>query len=219
MKRICLLACIGATAFSLASPSSAATTGPYIGIGAGQDQVKTPDKYAFNVNSTPGGSTTRTLNGVGYRAFAGVNLSKFVGFEAGYTKYARSLYVGRLPGVYDSFTFYFHTYDAVVKGYLPLGDSGFNIYGLLGAARVVETLKYTNNGIPLSGSIAPPNANSTHAYRNRPLYGLGFNYNFGHHYTINLEATQIDHFGGFNNNANSIPYLDLYSLNFAYNFC
>jgi hypothetical protein len=220
MKRISLLACT-ATALTISSFASAATVGPYVGIGIGQDQVKTPDKYVFNVSADPKGSTTRNRNGVGGRAFAGYNFNKYVGLETGYTKYARSIYVGRASGNYSSLTYYIHSYDFVGKGYLPLGDSGFNLYALVGFARVVQTVNSVNmlNGVPLTGAILPPPTSSYHVYRNRPMYGLGVNYHFMKHLTLNVEATQIEHFNSFDRNNNATPYLDLYTLNIAYNFC
>jgi hypothetical protein len=218
MKRIRLLACTAA-ALTLSSVASAAIMGPYLGVGIGQDQVKTPDKYAFNVSADPAGSTTRNRNGVGVRGFAGYNFTKYVGIETGYTKYARSIYVGRASGAYSSLTYYIHTYDLVGKGYIPLGDSGFNLYALAGFARVVETINYVNNGVPATGNILMPSKNSNHVWRNRPLAGLGVSYSFMKHFTANLEATHVQQFNSFSTTTGATPALDLYTLNLAYNFC
>ncbi len=220
MKRICLSICTGAAALAFAAPVSAAILGPYLGLGVGQSIAKTPDGYAFNVSTLPGGSATHAHTGAAGRAFGGFNFNRYAGVELGYTRYARALYTGQAPGYYASMKYYFRTYDIVLKGYLPLGDSGFNLYGLLGYARVVGTLKYINNfGVPLSGTIATPQAKINHMWRNRPIYGLGANYTFAKHFTIGLEATEIYRMGSFSTSNTATPNLDLYTLNFAYNFC
>lgn len=218
MKRICL----GAATLALSSLASAAIVGPYLGLGVGQSVAKTPDGYAFNVSTLPGGTTNHTRGGVGGRGFIGYNFNKFVGLEGGYTRYARSTYTGQAPGYYASMKYYFHTYDFVGKGYLPLGDSGLNVYALAGYAHVVGTLNYNNvnNGVPLSGVISTPQRSSNHMRRSRPIYGLGASYTFAKHFTINAEATEIYRLGSFSTgNSSATPNLDLYSLNFAYNFC
>jgi hypothetical protein len=218
MKRIRLLACTAA-ALTLSSFASATPVGPYIGIGVGQGQVKTPNKYAFNVSADPAGSTTRSQNGVAGRAFIGYNLNKYFGLEAGYTKYSRSIYVGRANGLYSSIAYYIHTYDFVGKGYVPVGDTGFNLYALAGVSRIVQTINFVNNGVPLSGALFQQPNNSNHVYRNRPIYGLGINYNFMKHLIANVEVTHVQYMNSFSNTQNATPSLDMYTLNLAYSFC
>jgi hypothetical protein len=218
MKRIHLFAYTLA-AITLSSSAIATTAGPYVGIGAGESQVKTPDSYAFNVSADPNGSTSRDRNGLGGRVFGGFNFNRWVGVEAGYAKYARSIYVGRASGAYSSLRYYIHAYDIVAKGYIPWGTSGFNLYALAGMARVVQTENYVNNGVPTTGNILMPPNSPYHVYRNRPLYGLGINYNFKQHLTINVEATQIKNEQSFPNSYNPTPNINFYSFNIAYNFC
>jgi hypothetical protein len=217
MKRILLLICTTMSAYTFSSFANAAEIGPYVGLGAGYDQVKTPEKFAFDVSADPLGQTSRTRNGWAGRGFAGYNINKFIGGEFGYTRWARALYKGTASGNYSSLTYYFHTYEYLLKGYLPLGSSGFNLYAIAGAARVVEILRYKNGGVPLNGNIATPTNSTTHSYKTRPMYGLGANFNYCH-VTIAAEATQINRLGSFSSNPNAIPYLDQYSLSLAYNF-
>jgi hypothetical protein len=222
MKRISLLAC--ATLLSFFSIQAFSTPcGPYIGLGVGKSWFKSPDSNIFVV--PPGGTSTHMLSGTGERAFVGFNVNKYFGIEGGYTHYARALYVGRLPAgaAYSALTYYPHTYDIVGKLYMPLGMTGFNIYALGGVARVVETVQFNNGGIPTNGKVAPPNtfslgSNQTHGYNNRPIYGLGVNYNFTRHFLANIEVTQIQSLNSFSNSNTAVPYMNLATLNIAYGF-
>jgi hypothetical protein len=217
MKRTLSLVSAAAACLLISTQATATTCGPYIGIGGGKSWVKTPDSNIFQV--IPGGSSSHTLSGFGARAFFGFNVNKYVGFEGGYTRYARSNYTGNETGDSANLRFYPRTYDAVLKAYLPLGYSGFNIYALGGLARVVETVKYNNPSfIPANNKIALPAGNTTHGYNNRPIYGLGVNYNFGKHVTINAEITQIERLNSFGTTPTAVPYLNLASANIAYNF-
>jgi hypothetical protein len=212
---------LAATVIALSASSFAFATipGPYLGVGVGQGQVQTIDKYIFNISADPKGSQSKNRYGTTWRGFAGYNINKFVGLEFGYAKYNRSIYVGRASGAYSSLTYYIHTYEGLLKGYLPLGDSGFNLYALAGFARVVETMNFINNGVPLNNYLYPPANGNNHYYRNRPEYGLGINYNFAKHFTVNVEATQILKLGSMSTQAGATPNLNFFSLNFAYNFC
>jgi hypothetical protein len=105
---------------------------------------------------------------------------------------------------------------------LPLGYTGYNLYALAGVVRVTETLNYTNAaGLPLSGSIASPaGLGVTNAYKTRPIYGIGVNFSVpSYHFTINIEATQVDRTSNFGSNPVAVPYLNLVTLGVAYNVC
>jgi len=220
MKKSWLSLGLLASTIVLSSTASATFLGPYIGASVGRGQVETPNAAPFNVTTVaPAGSNSVTRNGWAERGFVGYNVDKFFGLEVGYTNYARSLYNGRTSYGYSQMQYNFRTYDAVGKAYLPLGDTGYNLYVLLGAARVIETLNYNNAGVPLSGSIAAPANGTSHAYSTRPMYGVGINFSMYGHFTINVEVTQITRIDNFTTNANAIPYLNMESVGFAYNFC
>jgi hypothetical protein len=215
MKRILSLTC-AAVSLMLSSTAFATTCGPYAGAGVGKSWVKTPDSNIFVV--PPGGSTTHSFTGMGARGFFGFNINKYFGLEGGYTRYARSTYNGNSIGNTAYLKYYIHTYDVVAKVYFPIGYSGFNIYGLGGYVRVVEIIRYVNTGLTANTKIALPFIGNTHGYNNRPIYGVGVNYNFGKHVTVNAEATQVEHLNSFGTTATAVPYLDYVSLNLAYNF-
>jgi hypothetical protein len=217
MKRILSLACAIALCVFVSTEAFSATCGAYLGLGLGKSWVKTPDSNLFIVPA--GGSVGHELSGFAGRAFFGFNVNRYFGIEGGYTRYARSNYTGYTAGNNANLRYYIHTYDAVVKGYLPLGYSGFNAYALAGIARVVETIIFNNPGlIPMNTNIATPSQHDTHGYNNREIYGLGINYNFTRHLTVNAEVTQIQKLNNFSNTPTAVPFLDLATLNFAYNF-
>lgn len=215
MKRIMLIACATLGALTSSFDANAAQIGPYLGAGAGMANLRTPNHYSFAAPA----ENTRTRGGWGERIFIGFNVDPYLGIEAGYANYPRSLYIGRQASNYSSITYNARTYDLVGKAYLPLGASGFNIYVLAGAARVAEILKYVNSPIGLTGSIATPIPGTTNTFKTRPIYGLGINYDFNRHLVANVELTQIQHLNTFSNKPNSIPFMNLATVNLAYKFC
>lgn len=193
----------------------------YAGGGVGYGIVNTPSKNVFNVSADPVGNTKHSLGGVSGRAFAGVNLIEYFGMELGYARYARSYYSGSEPTLFlnSSLTYYDHSYDVVGKGYLPLGHTGFVAYALAGGARVVQTVKFNNESIPLNNQIAQPAHNgSTHINKNLPIYGLGVMYEFGPSFSANVEFTQIHGTGNIRTQPKAIANLNLATLNIAYHF-
>lgn len=223
MKRIISLVCATLCASFCTTQAFSTPCGPYGGFGVGKTWVYTPSSTLFTVPA--GGTSSYNLTGTGYRLFVGFNINKYFGIEGGWSRYARALYVGRLPAgaAYSALTYYIHTYDVEGKLYMPLGNSGFNLYVLGGIARVVENIQFNNGGIPTNGKIASPNNvslgyNQTHGYNNRPIYGLGANYNFTRHFMANIEVTQIQKLNSFSNTATAVPTMNLATLNVAYGF-
>jgi hypothetical protein len=198
--------------FSIAS-ALATSVGPYLGAGIGRGYVEIPTNSAFLPPSS------RSYMGTAGRAFLGYNFNPYFGLEGGYARYPRAQYVGRAGGGYSSLTYYYRSYDFVAKAYLPINNTGFNLYALGGIARVVGTIRFYNNGAPLSGNLAYPTSVITHAYHNRPIYGLGVNYVFTRHWIANIEWTQIQHLGSLGHSPTNIPTLDLATVNISYNFC
>lgn len=205
----------------LASSAGAVSCKFYAGLGGGYGSVNTPNKNVFNVSADPAGNTSHSIGGVSGRAFAGFNFIEYFGIEAGYARYARSYYSGSEPTLFlnSSLTYYDHSYDVVGKGYLPLAHSGFVAYGLVGGARVVQTVKFNNESIPLNGEIATPTQNgSNHIYKTLPIYGVGVMYEFGPNFSSNVELTQIHGSGNMNTQPTAVPNLNLVTLNIAYHF-
>jgi hypothetical protein len=197
----------------------AATLGTYLGASGGRDTVRIPNTSPFDVSGYPPPTeTTKTSVGWSERLFAGYNLTDYFGLEIGWTNYSRSVYNARTSFGNSSIQYNFRDYDAVGKVYFPLGYTGANLYVLAGAARVTETLTFTDGGIPLSGIIATPAGYTTHGSSTRPMYGVGGNITLYKHFTISLEFSQITSVGNFSTNANALPFLTMGTLGFAYNF-
>ncbi len=213
MKRIVLITTSVLCALHFI-PLYAQTKGAYVGLGLGDGSLGTPNHYAFT--STLSGSHTQ--EGFSGRVFGGVNINPCLGLEIGYSIYAQSQYRGTTTTSSSTITYNAHTYDAVAKAYLPIGRSGFQLYGILGAARVAETVNYQNGGVPLNGTIATPNNGTSHSYKTRPLYGIGTGYEFGPHITMRGEYTLISRLGDFKNSATAIPFMNLITANLVYHF-
>lgn len=200
---------LGATQLVLA-----ASPGIYVGAGAGYGILRTPDNNMF-----AGTTNTYKRGGISGRGFVGFNFNPCLGIEIGYARYNRSIYTGAIGNTQSTLKYYSYTADLVAKAYLPLGGMNqFNVYGLLGAARVNESIVFNDQGIAISSQYATPNDGTTHARKTRPIYGAGASYNLSYHLVTNIEYTQIHALGKFSGNANAIPYTDLLTLNLAYNF-
>ncbi|MES2217857.1 MAG: outer membrane beta-barrel protein [Pseudomonadota bacterium] len=201
------------------STTFAATIGTYIGAGGGRSSARIPTSSPFDVSIYPQpSSATKTTVGWSERVFAGYNFTDYFGIEIGWNNWNRSLYNARTPFGNSAMQYNFRDYDAIGKIYFPIGYTGANLYALAGAARVTETLTYTDNGVILSGIIAEPNPGVTHASNTRPMYGVGGNITLYRRFTINLEVFQISSVGNFTNNPTAIPFLTMGYLGFAYNF-
>lgn len=218
MKRINLLSLTMLGACIIASQAAnAAIIGPYIGLGGGYGNYKSPDKPIFIVSGT-GSNTNHAHGGLSGRAFVGMNFDPYVGVEGGFTRYARTLYQGSTFSDTASLSYYALAYDVVGKAYLPFGHTGFNLYAVAGAARVSVTTHFSDTGLPMNSDIAMPAPGKTHTYKTRPLYGAGLSYDFGQHISANVEFTQIRHSGDFATNPYAIPDMDLITANITYTF-
>lgn len=197
MKKIKLsLAIISIAAFS--SIASAAKPGSYLGAGLGLSQLRASDNII-------GVTTSKQVRGLGERGFVGYNFNEYLGLEAGLSHYAPSIFKNNLVKETHSL----NALDVVTKAYLPLADSGLNIYGLAGIAyaRSVVEVKALNN---------------THSITNkvRPKYGVGVSYDIPQsNWGTNVEWSRIQGVGNMKTNAaKAIPNADMLSLNIAYKF-
>lgn len=216
-KKTLLVIATFLSVLGLTSLAHAANPGVYLGAGLGASSLNTPDKYLFNIANT-NGSTSRKRGGLGGRVFVGYNFNKYFGVEGGIAQYARSIYKGTAGNQNSSIEYTAYAIDVVGKGYLPLGESGFNVYALGGLANLAETVKYNNGGVPLSGAVATP-ANGSKTYNKiNPIVGAGVSYDINEHFTTNLEFSRIVSSGNFSSSRSATPNADLATLNLAYNF-
>ena len=138
MKKILFALIATATALTGVSSAYAADPGAYAGVGL----VGSRDK--FNVPGATGGDDSST-KGTG-KLFAGYNIDKTWGVEAGYTDFgsaSRDFTVGGVPGHIGSDA---HSLYVAGKGSWPVNDQ-FSVYGKLGAAR-------NHNSVDATGAAA-----------------------------------------------------------------
>ena len=208
------VACLALAA--LTSAANAATVGTYVGGGLGAS-VSSVKNDPFNITGATSGTTSKSLGGLGGRVFAGYNFNRYFGLEAGYAKFARSLYQGTFNTSSSSLRYTTSALDVVGKGYLPLGDSGFNLFAGAGAALVNSKVKYSNNGVPLASGFIAPNTGTTTTYRVRPTVAVGAGYDFNPQWTTNLEYNFIAGQSNEKTNGKLVPSAGMLTLNLVYN--
>lgn len=219
MKKIILSTFCIFSCFGFIQTASATQCGPYIGLGHGLGKVRVPDKNVFQAGAGPALTYNRhDQGGLAGRVFIGYNITSGFGIEGGYSRYPRSRYIATQNNGTSNIRYYARAYDVVGKLYFPLGTPKVNIYFLGGVASYTEQIKFANTGISIVGNFASPQTGTTNIRVNRPIYGLGFNWDPIHHLSTRLEATRIQKLGNFESNPRAIPYADLVTLNIAYYF-
>ena len=201
---------------ALVGAAQAAIPGAYVGGGLGESVINTPNPVN---NAFTQQYVSHDKGGLGERVFGGYNFNKYVGLEVAYANYARSLYKAyafddSTPLAMGTFSVK-RTLDAlslVAKGYLPLGESGFNLYALGGMAEVASSVELDYENVPMF-----PDENKTY-YSLRPTYGLGMSYDINSHLTASVEYSHIQGKGDLKTSPSAIPSAELYTLNLAYNF-
>lgn len=180
----------------------AANPGVYVGAGIGYGY----GEYT-KVKSTPTVSVSQQNGNAAGRAFVGYNFNQNIGVEGGYNYYGPMTQKNTSKdgsNFNEKANIQLQSADLVGKAYLPISDSGFNLYALGGAA-------YVHSNAALKGNIS---ANDTDNAV-RPKFGLGVAYaipNSG--ITTSLEASRIQKVG---NNSN-IPNIDEGMLTVSYTF-
>jgi opacity protein-like surface antigen len=192
-------------------PATAAITGPYAGVGGGYGILRTPDSHLFiNTFET---KNSHSRGGIAGRAFLGFTFNKYLGIEGGYAAYTSSKYSASLLNILNSsIKFQANTADVVFKGYIPFGTIGLDIYGIAGAARVLEQIKYVDGGI--FTNFPSPAPGSTNIYKTRPIYGVGASYDITCNFVVGVEYTQIQK--SDSSNTGGTPFINLATLNLSY---
>ncbi len=205
---------ISATIASLliAGMANAATPGAYIGAGIGGTMLDIPDVTDLSDAYI---SISQERKGFGGRLFAGYNFNKYIGLETAYAVYANATIKASIQdlGITISDTYSLSALSLVGKGYLPFGESGFNVYVLGGMAEVMGKER-----VKASGLGVPPISDSQTTYKLRPTYGAGVSYDFTDHVTTNLEVSRIQGEGDMETSSKAIPNADMISFNLSYNF-
>lgn len=210
MKKL-KLAVATLTLSAVSSLAVAANPGAYVGLGLGGSHLSTQNP---NVNFT-NGSFSHSQGGLGGKLFAGYNFNQYLGLEAGFADFAQSKYSYTKTGVGSGTKKYnMYTLDLVGKAYLPIQQSGVNLYALGGAALVNSKVQVnqTGNVFTTSGS------SSTTTRKVRPIVGVGTSYDINQNVTTSLEYSHIQGTGNVKSSSSAIPNADMLTLNVSYNF-
>ena len=193
--------------------ANAATPGTYVGAGLGYSRLETPNQNIVSEPVPAGVTQSHNRGGLGGRLFVGYNFNKYFGVEGGYTQYARSLYKASLGSDSVSLTYRdSNVFSIVGKAYLPIEDSGFNVYALAGIANVKQTAT-----VKINGTLGADTESESQS-KIRPMYGIGGSYDINPHVTTSLEISRVQGFGNMKTSGNAFANADLISLNLAYNF-
>lgn len=221
MKKIAKL-CVALLSVVGAASAFAAKPGAYAGLGLGLSKQETTNQYLFSSSSPyTTQNQSKTVGGLGGRLFAGYNFNEYAGVEAGFAHYAKSKYRSTLVSGSLSDTtsrdYTMNTVDVVGKAYLPISDSGFNVYALGGAALVHSQSKI--NVSQGSNGFSVNNVGTKTTNKIRPEIGLGASYDIPNtQLTSNIEFSHIQGSGNLKTSASAIPSANMLTLNLAYNF-
>jgi len=195
-KLLSLSLCFSTLLFNMLA--SAAQPGAYAGLGLGYGKQHTPSLLDESFIKKDNG-------GLSGRMFAGYNFNEYVGLEGGLTHYADATYklnISNLLSVKQ--TDKLNTLDLVGKVYLPIPETGFNLYALGGAA-----LAHVQSRVEATGY--PDDKSTSNIIR--PIFGAGASYDIPNTaLSTNLEFTRIQ------GNHEEIQNTDLATINLVYHF-
>lgn len=210
MKKFVKLSLAAVALAAVSSAALAAAPGAYVGAGIGYGRLEQAN--AFPKGTVP--STVKTSQQKGNvegRAFVGYNFNQNFGVEGGYN-YVGDATVkantvkGITPAGSFKYTNQIQTGDLVAKAYLPISDSGFNLYALGGAAYVHSNEKFSGTGVT--------NVQTT-TNKVRPKYGIGASYDIPNSpVTTSLELSRVQGTGDHT----AIPNLDSAMFTVSYTF-
>lgn len=205
----------------LTGAAEAAKQGAYVGGGLGYSRLNTPDKYLITDDSTKSFKQSRQIGGVAGRVFGGYNFNEYLGVEAGVAHLAPSTYESSFSHEGHSFKFNnefsMMAGDLVGKAYLPLPDTGFNLYALGGIALVHSKVEDKSKFTSPYGSDASTVSKKQNKFR--PKFGVGASYDIPDtQLTANVEWNRIQGIGNVKKNINAIPTSDMMTVNFSYKF-
>ena len=207
MKKIVKIGFAFLSLIALTTLTHAAIPGSYVGLGLGASRIESANEDLLTGANL---KNTRSLGGFGARVFAGYNVNRYLGLEVGFANYAQSKYTttSTIDSSHATLKDTLNALDLVAKAYLPIAESGFNVYALGGVARVKGTQKLTMSNSTMSIS------QTETAHKTRPIYGVGASYDVSDHVTTNLEFSHIQ--GTGKNSAT--PSANMLTVNLAYNF-
>jgi hypothetical protein len=220
--------CVAVLSLSALTSMSAfaATPGAYLGLGLGYGKQNTPSSKKI---ATPQIKQTNTQGGIAGRVFAGYNINKYFGVEGSLVKLSNATYQSRGHNVpFDgsnynsnaSLTYKMAALDLVGKAYLPIQDSGVNLYALGGAAIVRATTEASLHIKNVTANQVIANGSSSKTQTTvRPVLGAGVSYDIPNtQLTTGVEYSHTFGKGNVKTSTSAIPSTDLVTVNLAYNF-
>lgn len=214
MKKIVSLSLALISLACFSSLALAAKPGAYVGGGLGFSKQRTK-----NDSLIPNSSLTTTSKpdsyGLGEQLFVGYNINEYFGVQGGFAHYAPSKAKSSIPGnTSTSKDYYLNAFDLVGKGYLPVSNSGVNLYALAGVAYVRSQTDYKQTVLGTQTTNV-----STHNNKFRPKYGVGVSYDVPQSpIGAALEFSRIQGSGTVDNSSNTraIPNADMLALQIVY---
>lgn len=199
-----------------ATAVNAAVNGFYLGgqLGWGnthQSGISSSDmSESANVPLTSSSSSNSGNTGFAGRAFGGYQFNPNWAVEAGWTQFHNmSLHGSATTSVGTTLnaqgTFKANAVDLVAKGIMPLRN-GFNVFGKLGAALLIERTRITStSGTSLTDSDL--------ARRIFPTFGLGVGYDINQNFATDLSWQHIQKTG-----SSALANTDFIGIGLSYHF-
>lgn len=208
---------------TLTSLTNAAIASTYFGAGLGYSKLSTSKEFLKKGEKEKFYNQPRKFlhhsNKLGGQVFVGYNLNDYMGIEAGVSRYAKSTNQTqtKLPANFKaSEDFNIRTVYLEGKIYLPLGQTGLNVYGLGGMALVNSKRNNSN----VNALVVPVAQNQSKTLNKlRPKYGAGFSYDVPRvNLTSSVEWSRVQGQGNVKNSIKAIPNAEMTTVNFYYNF-
>lgn len=166
------LAFLGMASLVCATPALALMSTPYgwyLEANAGSTHL--------SGKSYPGNASP---SGIGGSGMLGYKFMPYVASEIQYTRYANTAVDA--PGGTLAGTDRHYSYGLLVKGILPISDSGFELFAKLGAQRINSSLTINNQTAATNIGLTRNSHSATNAY-----YGGGLQYYFTPEFAANIQ--------------------------------
>ena len=158
--------------------------------------------HVSNQSNFNGGRTSNS--GIGLNLDVGYKFMPYVGTEIGYTQYANT-FIKNNNGT-KAATVKNYSYDLALRGILPIGSSGFELFAKLGVGRMNTKISIDNQAAASGLGIGSGNHNATGLYM-----GIGGQYYFMPELAANVQWARM-------NGNNSTGNFDLVSVGFSFIF-
>lgn len=204
--------------------ANAAKPGAYIGAGVGASNLGSGLGYSrlhgySGINSFANGHVSATSPTLAGTAFAGYNFNPYFGLEAGYVNYGTAHNTSALNGTTASIDRKLQSANLVGKAYLPIQDTGLNLYALGGVAMVKSDTTYTPGAASLVSGANFSSPTNSPKYNLRPVYGVGASYEIPNsQVTTSIEVSHLQGSGNPATSSSAIPSANLATFGLSYSF-